>query len=158
MNNPSGWDRDRLPSSGDLSSNRSGVQPVAGAYDVPPASHQYGAPQQQYPMVVHNAYPTGPHAQYPQQPHYNQYAQYGQPTVVVQHVVQRRGTRTRGTAALLAFFFGGIGIHKFYLGRPGLGILYCLFCWTFVPAFLAFIDLVILLCASEESFDRQYNQ
>ncbi|MBD5026854.1 NINE protein, partial [Xanthomonas citri pv. citri] len=29
-------------------------------------------------------------------------------------------------AALLAFFFGGLGIHKFYLGRVGQGILYIL--------------------------------
>lgn len=47
---------------------------------------------------------------------------------------------------LLAFFFGGIGVHKFYAGKIGSGILYFLFCWTFVPAVVAFIELVVVLC------------
>ena len=32
--------------------------------------------------------------------------------------------KSTGTAYLWWFFFGGFGAHKFYLGRPGLGILY----------------------------------
>lgn len=47
---------------------------------------------------------------------------------------------------LLAFFFCGIGVHKFYAGKIGSGILYFLFCWTFVPAVVAFIELVVALC------------
>ena len=35
---------------------------------------------------------------------------------------------------LLAFFLGGIGVHKFYAGKIGTGILYILFCWTFIPS------------------------
>ena len=33
-------------------------------------------------------------------------------------------TKSTGVAYLLWFFFGGIGAHKFYLGRPGVGALY----------------------------------
>jgi hypothetical protein len=33
-------------------------------------------------------------------------------------------TKSTGVAYVLWFFFGGIGAHKFYLGRPGIGILY----------------------------------
>ena len=47
---------------------------------------------------------------------------------------------------LLAFFLGGIGIHKFYAGKTGSGILYIVFCWTFIPAFIAFIEFIIALC------------
>lgn len=47
---------------------------------------------------------------------------------------------------LLAFFLGGIGIHKFYAGKIGTGIVYILFCWTFVPSFIAFIEFIIGLC------------
>ena len=44
---------------------------------------------------------------------------------------------------LLCFFFGGIGIHKFYAGHWILGLLYLIFCWTFIPAFIAFIEFII---------------
>ena len=44
---------------------------------------------------------------------------------------------------LLAFFFGGLGFHKFYAGKVAAGILYILFVWTFIPALVAFIDLII---------------
>lgn len=44
------------------------------------------------------------------------------------------------TAVLLALLLGGIGIHKFYLGQTGKGIVYLLFSWTFIPAILAFIN------------------
>ncbi len=44
------------------------------------------------------------------------------------------------TYILLAIFLGGIGIHKFYAGKSGIGILYFLFCWTFVPSIIALIE------------------
>jgi len=62
------------------------------------------------------------------------------------------------TAALLAFFLGGFGIHKFYLGKTGQGILYLIFCWTFIPSFIAFIDFIILLVTSDSNFDLKYNE
>ena len=66
------------------------------------------------------------------------------------------GTKSRITAALLAFFLGGIGAHKFYLGSIGLGILYLLFCWTFIPAVIAFIEFIIYLTMSDEAFAAKY--
>lgn len=47
---------------------------------------------------------------------------------------------------LLAFFLGGIGIHKFYAGKTSSGILYLLFFWTFIPSLIAFIEFIIALC------------
>jgi TM2 domain-containing membrane protein YozV len=61
------------------------------------------------------------------------------------------------TAAILAIFFGGIGVHRFYLGQTGLGFLYLLFCWTFIPAFIALIDFICFLAMSKEDFDQKYN-
>lgn len=58
---------------------------------------------------------------------------------------------------LLALFLGGIGAHKFYCGRTGTGILYLLFCWTFIPAFVAFIEFIIgLFKATDENGNLIY--
>jgi hypothetical protein len=66
------------------------------------------------------------------------------------------GAKSRIAAALLAFFLGGFGIHKFYLGRPIWGILYLLFCWTFIPAVIAFIEFIVYLCMSDRAFAEKY--
>ncbi len=47
------------------------------------------------------------------------------------------------TYCLLAFFVGGIGIHKFYAGKTTAGILYIVFCWTLIPSFIAFVEFII---------------
>ena len=44
---------------------------------------------------------------------------------------------------LITFFLGAFGIHKFYAGKNGMGMLYFLFCWTGIPAFLALIDFIV---------------
>jgi TM2 domain-containing membrane protein YozV len=66
--------------------------------------------------------------------------------------------KSRIAAALLAFFLGGFGIHKFYLGQVGLGILYLVFCWTFIPSIVAFIEFIIFLTMSDEAFALKYGQ
>ena len=34
-------------------------------------------------------------------------------------------------------------IPQFYAGKIGMGILYVLFCWTGIPALIAFIEFII---------------
>ena len=66
--------------------------------------------------------------------------------------------KNRITAALLALVLGGIGVHRFYLGKIASGVLYLLFCWLFfIPAIIAFIEFIVLICMSDEEFDRRYN-
>lgn len=65
--------------------------------------------------------------------------------------------KDKTVAVLLAFFLGGLGIHKFYLGENVAGFLYLLFSWTFIPAILAFFDFLGLLLSSEQSFQSKYN-
>lgn len=43
-------------------------------------------------------------------------------------------------AGILALFFGGIGLHKFYLGDWKMGIIYALFMWTGIPGTIAFYE------------------
>jgi TM2 domain-containing membrane protein YozV len=64
--------------------------------------------------------------------------------------------KSRISAALFALFLGGVGGHKFYLGKVGQGFLYLLFFWTFIPSIIAFIEFIIYLCNSDEEFARKY--
>lgn len=50
---------------------------------------------------------------------------------------------------------GGIGVHKFYLGKVGLGILYLLFCWTGVPAVIGLVEGIIYLVQSDQEFAQK---
>lgn len=70
---------------------------------------------------------------------------------------RKTGSRTRGVAAALAFFLGGLGAHKFYLGQSVQGIFYFLFCWTFIPVFIAFLEMIIYMVQSDQEFDQKYN-
>jgi len=69
-----------------------------------------------------------------------------------------REPKDKTTAALLALFLGGLGIHKFYLGGGSTkwGIVYLLFCWTFIPAILGFIEAIMFLMMDQESFHENY--
>ena len=69
----------------------------------------------------------------------------------------RTGNRSKGTAVILAFLLGGLGAHKFYLGRTGMGVLYLLFCWTFIPAMVAFVETIMLALMSDQEFDLKFN-
>ncbi|MBU0766948.1 TM2 domain-containing protein [Patescibacteria group bacterium] len=75
--------------------------------------------------------------------------------------------KNRIIAALLALFLGGIGIHKFYMGRTNEGVIYLggmlgglFFFWLIIPLFFipiiaiaAFCDFVYLLCINDKKFD-----
>jgi len=64
--------------------------------------------------------------------------------------------KSRIVAALFALFLGGIGIHRFYLGKIVSGIFYIVFCWTFIPSLIAFVEAIILFCMSDAAFAEKY--
>lgn len=41
---------------------------------------------------------------------------------------------------VLCFFLGAIGGHKFYAGKVFAGIMYIVFCWTYIPSIIAFFE------------------
>jgi TM2 domain-containing membrane protein YozV len=122
-----------------------------------------------------------PHPQHMQQPMQQGYGQpqpgygqpqqgYGQPqpvNVVVQNNMVpvpmgptgmvRLHNRNKMVAAMLALFVGTFGIHKFYLGQVGAGIVYLLFFWTGIPSLIALIEGLIYLTKSDQAFDMEYN-
>ncbi len=84
-----------------------------------------------------------------------------QPQVVV---VQNGGYNERANwpiknklvAGLLAILLGGIGVHKFYLGESGKGVLYLLLCWTGIPAIIGLIEGITILTSTDENFQIKY--
>jgi TM2 domain-containing membrane protein YozV len=58
---------------------------------------------------------------------------------------------------VLALLVGGLGAHKFYLGRTGAGIAYLLFSWTFIPSVIAFVEGIVYLTMAPEDFNAKYN-
>ena len=66
--------------------------------------------------------------------------------------------KDKTVAALIALFLGWIGIHKFYLGESGLGIIYLLFFWTGIPGIIAFFECIGLFLMSEQAFNAQFNR
>jgi len=56
-----------------------------------------------------------------------------------------KGRKNRTTALLLTLFLGGLGAHRFYMGQVGMGLLYAVFVWTFIPSIVAFIELFFIM-------------
>ena len=75
------------------------------------------------------------------------------------------GNSKKVPAALLAFFLGAFGVHKFYLGYKTQGVimlLVFLFGWlllgipSIVISIVAFIEFIIYLIKSDEDFEQTY--
>lgn len=76
--------------------------------------------------------------------------------IIIQQVTSKG--RNKVLAGLLAIFLGILGIHKFYLGQTIWGIVYIVFCWTYIPSLLGFIEGIIYFCMSDEKFNEKYNR
>ncbi len=57
---------------------------------------------------------------------------------------------------ILAIVLGGLGIHKFYLGDTGMGILFLCFCWTGIPSIIGIVEGIIILTQTDEEFNQKY--
>jgi TM2 domain-containing membrane protein YozV len=75
------------------------------------------------------------------------------------------GTKSKIAAGLLALLLGGLGIHKFYIGATGAGVI-MLVLWVFgwillgiptaIISLIALIEGIIYLTKSDEEFYQTY--
>jgi len=130
---------------------------------IAPYLNQSTPPSASQPQIINQLHQPG--MSYPQAGGYQQqpfgqppnpYAQYPRPGM--QGGVNPY-PKQKIVAALLAFFLGGLGVHKFYLGKNTLGIV--MLVTSLVLGFLtcgvaalavsiwAFVDFILILCDKE---------
>ncbi len=108
----------------------------------PQSTTNYGQPQYQQFSAPQNPAASPPQQQYTPAPASQVYA------------VPAAPVKDRTVAALLAIFLGWIGVHRFYLGDIGLGIVYLIFSWTGIPALVGFIEGIIYFTKTDAEFQR----
>lgn len=73
-----------------------------------------------------------------------------------------RADRNKYVAALLAFFLGVFGVHRFYLGRTGSAVVMLILTLTLIGAFVsavwAFVDFIRYLAMSDAEFAQRYQR
>ncbi len=74
----------------------------------------------------------------------------------VARVSEDWSVKSKIAAGVLAILLGGLGVHKFYLGRIGTGILYLIFCWTSIPSIIGLIEGIIYLCTDDKTFELKH--
>ena len=72
---------------------------------------------------------------------------HAQPQQVTQYIVRDDASpKSRTVALVLAIFLGGLGVHRFYLGKVGTGILWLLTVGCLGIGWL--IDIILIACGS----------
>ncbi|MBK8041512.1 MAG: NINE protein [Haliscomenobacter sp.] len=66
--------------------------------------------------------------------------------------------KDKNVAGILALFLGAFGVHRFYLGQTGLGILYAVFFMTGISTILGIIDAIVFFSMDQDTFDIKYNR
>ena len=64
--------------------------------------------------------------------------------------------KSRTVAIVLALFLGGVGAHKFYLRKPGLGVLYLLASVTFITIVVSLVEAVIYLTQDDATWAARH--
>lgn len=61
------------------------------------------------------------------------------------------------TAGLLAFFIGGFGVHRFYLGQWW-GIFYLIFWFTLIPSLVSIIEAIVFWSTPDHRWQKKHGQ
>ena len=71
------------------------------------------------------------------------------------------GMKDKNVAGILALFLGWLGVHRFYLGQVGLGILFVflsVISFGALSFFFAVIDAIVFFSQDKDAFDLKYNK
>lgn len=71
--------------------------------------------------------------------------------------VRQRTPVSKASLLILTFFFGGLGAHKFYLGKYWQGALYFLFFWAYIPFIIALAEFVGYAFTSTQQLNEKYS-
>jgi len=71
--------------------------------------------------------------------------------------VRQHSHVSKAVLLLVTFFFGGLGAHKFYLGKWWQGALYLIFFWTWIPALIALVEFIVYCFTSEDRLNEKYS-
>ena len=78
------------------------------------------------------------------------------PQCGVRQIPEPTGSFNKIILVLLTFFLGGLGAHKLYLRKYVQAVLYLLFSWTGIPAFIALVEFIIYLVTDERTLAQKY--
>ncbi|MFT5032977.1 MAG: TM2 domain-containing membrane protein YozV [Bermanella sp.] len=85
--------------------------------------------------------------------------------IYIDPCMAKNADKNRMAASMLAFFFGGLGFHKFYLGNNtpatimlcvSLGGLILLAIPSLIMMIIGFIEFIIYVTQSDEDFEQTY--
>lgn len=84
------------------------------------------------------------------------------PSVIDDLFSSGKSGRSRGIAAILAFFFGALGVHYFYLGKNSAGwiilVVDVLTCFVAAAVFsiMSLIQAILMLTMTQVQFENRY--
>lgn len=65
--------------------------------------------------------------------------------------------KSKTTAGILGILLGGIGVHKFYMGKIGAGFVYLLLSWTWLPLIAGIVEGILYLVEDDARFQAKLN-
>lgn len=129
--------------------------PQQGSTQPPVSSFQQRSGSANMSGQPPTAFYSVPQQQSVQQMPYNSNYQQNQP--LQESATRYVSSREKVVAGILGIILGSVGGHKFYLGQIGKGIVYLIFCWTYIPCILGIIEGIRYLSMSDVAFNDKYN-
>ncbi len=70
-------------------------------------------------------------------------------------VIQKWKRNNHIECGVVAILLGTLGLHKFYNGKYGRGMLYVLFCWTGIPTVVGFLEGAHYIIEGQEEYEEE---